>query len=83
MLKPGLVSMAFVVPAAIVQLMFHPIGWAPLGIAVFGCWIPFAFCAWRFALGPAERTRWKDAVAGLAGARGTPAPAVAGEGTPS
>jgi hypothetical protein len=83
LVRPGLMSLAFIVPAIAVQMWFHPLGWLPLGLTVFGCWIPFAFAAWRFALEPAERQRWKDAAARLTGARrGAPA-AAATEGTPS
>lgn len=75
MVRPGLVSLAFLVPAVVVQWLFHPIGWLALGLAVGGCWLPFAWAAWRFGLSDTERLRWSHMVPGLMGIRETAAPA--------
>jgi O-antigen/teichoic acid export membrane protein len=75
MIRPGLVTLVFVVPALIVQWAFHPIGWVPLGLAVAGCWLPFAWCAWRLGLNETERVRWSRMVPGLIGLRSAAAPA--------
>lgn len=76
MLQPGIVCLAFVVPAVIVQRLWHPIGWWPLALAVTGCWLVFAGFAWRFGVTSAERTRWGRMIPGLFGIR--PAAAEAG-----
>lgn len=76
-LRPGLVSLVFVVPALAAQRLFRPVGWIPLAAVLGGCWLLFAACAWSFGLTPAERGRWTRAVPGLLGLRGT-APAGAG-----
>jgi len=72
-LRPGLVSLVFVIPAIVLQRFFHPIGWVPLGLTVAGCWALYAFFAWRFGMTSMERTRWAQAVPALFGARGAAA----------
>jgi len=71
--RPGLASLAFVVPALIGQALFHPIGWGPLAAVTGGSWLIFAVFAWRWAVTPEERTRWARMVPGLLGNRGTAA----------
>lgn len=77
MLRPGLASLAFLVPALAVQRWWHPMGWLPLLVACAACWIVFALAAWRFALPPDERERWAKLVSGFfgRGTVGTPVPA--------
>jgi hypothetical protein len=77
MLRPGAVCLVFVVPALIVQQVWRPVGWLPLGIAAGTCWAGFAACAWTVALDAGERARWRRMVPGLVG-RGAAAPAGTG-----
>jgi len=67
MVRPGLVTLVFVAPALLIQRWVHPLGWWPLGATVAGCWLPFAFCAWRFGLDPTERERWAHLLPGFLG----------------
>jgi O-antigen/teichoic acid export membrane protein len=69
MARPGLVCLAFVVPAVAAQAWFRPVGWGPLALTVAACWLPFAFCAWRFGLTSTERARWEQMVPALVGLR--------------
>ena len=73
MARPGLASLAFVLPALGIQLLLHPVGWGPLAASVGGCWLLFAAFAWRFGISRAERGRWGRAVPGLLGLRGAAA----------
>lgn len=73
LVRPGLVSLVFVVPAIAIQLLFRPMGWLALGLTVGGCWIPYAYCAWRFGMGAAERDRWGRIAPKFLRQRGTPA----------
>jgi O-antigen/teichoic acid export membrane protein len=77
-LRPGLVTLAFLAPALVVQAMWHPRGWWALGAACVGCWLVFALCAWRVGLSAPERARWGRMVPGLFGF-GDAAPAGAGK----
>ena len=70
-LVPGLASLAFAVPAVVVERMVHPVGWLPLAGVVIPCWALFAVIAWRFAIPASDRRRWGKMVRGLA--RPTPA----------
>lgn len=70
--RPGLVSLAFAIPATLVQALWHPIGWGPLAAACIGPWLVFAAVAWRFGVSAAERVRWTRAVPGLFGVRPVP-----------
>src|SRR5205085_8498980 len=63
--RPGLVCLAFAVPALILQRIVHPLGWTKLAAVAGGCWILFAIVAWRVGLGATERGRWGRMVAGL------------------
>ncbi len=74
MVRPGLVCLAFAVPALALQRWVHPLGWAKLAAVAGGCWLVFAVTAWRVGMGPSERGRWGRMVSGLLG-RGTPAAA--------
>jgi O-antigen/teichoic acid export membrane protein len=67
LLQPGLVSMAFVVPAVFVQRMWHPLGWLPLFAACFGCWLVFVAVAWGVGISGADRARWGAMLGGLLG----------------
>lgn len=78
LIRPGLVTLVFLPSALLVQWTWHPIGWVPLGLTVAGCWLPFAWCAWRFGLDETERRRWSRMVPGLIGLRGATAPAGTG-----
>jgi O-antigen/teichoic acid export membrane protein len=64
-IRPGLASIAFVIPALAVQWLFHPMGWLGLGTAVCGSWLVFAATAWGYGLTPIERRRWGRVVPGL------------------
>lgn len=79
MVLPGLVTLAFVIPAIALQAVWHPMGWLNLALASGVCWLLFVMCAWRFALGPDERTRWGQMVSGMFGL-GRPAATPAGGG---
>lgn len=63
--QPGLVCLAFLVPAIIVERVWHPLGWLPLAAAIGGCWLPFAAAAWRFGITNPERERWGRMLPGL------------------
>ena len=76
MARPGLVTLAFVAPALALRLTWNPHGWVPLGIAVGGCWLVFAICAWAFGVSTEERGRWGRMVPGLLGRK----PAASGAG---
>lgn len=65
MLRPGLVSLAFLAPALAVQALWRPAGWWALGAAVGGCWVVFVVVAWRWGADAAERQRWGAMVPGL------------------
>jgi hypothetical protein len=83
--RPGLTSLAFVVPALAIQRWAHPMGWVPLGLAVGGSWLAFAVCAWRFGLTSAERHRWGRMISNLWASRtgsGAVVPGPVGQGTP-
>jgi hypothetical protein len=69
MAKPGLATLAFVLPALLVQWRWHPTGWWPLALASGGCWLIFAAITWRVGLGQDDRGRWARTLAGLRGAR--------------
>ena len=58
MIRPGLVSLTFAVPALIAEMLWHPVGWVPLGATTFGCWLIFLSVVWHFALTQRERDRW-------------------------
>jgi O-antigen/teichoic acid export membrane protein len=73
--QPGVVCLAFVVPALLIERLWHPIGWLPLGLAVGGSWLVFAAAAWRWGVAPSERRRWADTIPRALGlARRTPLP---------
>jgi O-antigen/teichoic acid export membrane protein len=71
LLRPGLASLAFVIPAIAIQAWFRPMGWGPLAASVGGCGVLFLACAWRFGLTAAERARWGRMMPGLLGLRAT------------
>jgi O-antigen/teichoic acid export membrane protein len=67
LLRPGLVSLAFIPPALLAQALWHPVGWVPLLGVCAGCWGVFALVAWRWGQNAGERARWKSAVPRLFG----------------
>jgi O-antigen/teichoic acid export membrane protein len=67
MVRPGLVCLAFVAPALVVQWLLHPLGWVPLGAACAGCRALFAICAWTVGIGSTERARWGRMIPRLMG----------------
>lgn len=80
MLRPGLVSLAFIAPALLLRWKFSLIGWMPLALAVTFCGLVFAAAAWRLSVDPPERARWSRAIAGLFGRSAAPEPAAKAEG---
>lgn len=78
MLRPGLASLAFAIPAMAAQRAWHPTGWWPLLGTCAACWLVFVAVAWRFALPDDERARWARLVSGALG-RGRPATAAPAE----
>jgi O-antigen/teichoic acid export membrane protein len=76
MLRPGLTTLAFLVPALVVQRLWNPMGWGPLAAAVAGCWVVFAVVAWRYGVSTEERSRWLRMIPGLFGA--PPSPRIVG-----
>ena len=69
MLRPGLVTLAFAIPALLLRWKFSLVGWGPLAAAMVGCWVLFAAFAWMTIVGPPERARWARTIAGMFGAR--------------
>jgi O-antigen/teichoic acid export membrane protein len=67
MVLPGLATLAFMLPALVLQATWRPMGWWNLAFANGACWILFAACAWRFALTADERARWGQMVPGMFG----------------
>jgi O-antigen/teichoic acid export membrane protein len=67
LLRPGLVSLAFVPPALVAQALWRPVGWVPLLAACAGCWAVFALVAWRWGQNAGERARWRSAMPRLFG----------------
>ena len=65
MAKPGLATLAFALPAWLVEWRWHPTGWGPLALATGACWLGFAAITWRVALGRDDRGRWVRTFAGL------------------
>ena len=74
LLQPGLVTLAFLGPALLVQRAWHPLGWLPLMGSCAACWTVFAAAAWTVGISPSDRTRWGRMIAGLV-ARPRPAEA--------
>jgi O-antigen/teichoic acid export membrane protein len=66
-LEPGVLTLAFAVPAVAVEAVWHPIGVVPLALAVAGCWLAYAAVVWRFGLPDADRRRWSRMLRGLVG----------------
>jgi O-antigen/teichoic acid export membrane protein len=56
--RPGLASLTFLIPALAIRLMWRPIGWGPLILAVAASWLIFVVFAWRFGFTSSERERW-------------------------
>lgn len=74
--RPGLVTLAYVVPALAVRAVHRPVGWWELAASAGGPWLLFMVVAWMFGLDDGERRRWGRMVPGLFGAQ----PARAGGG---
>ena len=68
--RPGIASLGFLLPALALRVLWHPVGWWALGVAVAGPWLLFMIITWRFALDDGERRHWGRMVPGLFG-RGT------------
>ncbi len=75
MVRPGLLSAAFVVPALVAQAVWRPVGWVPLFGTCAGAWLVFAVVAWRWGANAEERGRWARMMPGLFGGRGAAAAA--------
>ena len=73
--QPGLVTLAFVLPALALRAWWNPMGWVPIALACAGCWLCFAACAWRYGISRPERERWGRMVPGLFGRGVAAAPA--------
>jgi O-antigen/teichoic acid export membrane protein len=67
--KPGLATLAFVMPALLVEVRWPPHGWWSLAACSFGPWLLFAAVAWRFAVGGEDRARWSQVFGRLFGGR--------------
>jgi hypothetical protein len=73
--QPGLITLAFVLPALALRAWWNPMGWVPIAIACAACWLCFAVCAWRYGISQPERERWGRMVPGLFGRGVAAAPA--------
>jgi O-antigen/teichoic acid export membrane protein len=80
MLRPGLASLWFVIPALLVQAWWRPSGWGELAAAVGGCWLVFAGFAWWVALSAAERQAWGRMLPRLIGPMSRAAASASGSG---
>jgi len=78
MIRPGLATLSFAIPAVLAQVLWRPTGWFALGTVVALCWFLFAFVAWRWALSTYERGRWTHMVPRLFGASAAPSAAAGG-----
>jgi O-antigen/teichoic acid export membrane protein len=65
LVQPGLVSLAFALPAVAVQAWWHPMGWVPIFGACAGCWLVFAATAWFAGISGTDRRRWGRMASGL------------------
>jgi len=63
--RPGLATLAFALPAAACEALWHPRGWVPLLTTIFSCWLLYALVAWRTSIPLADRDRWRRAAGGL------------------
>ena len=61
MARPGIVSLAFLIPALALRAFWRPLGWGPLFVAVAVPWLIFAMTAWRWGFSAGERARWTHA----------------------
>src|SRR5262245_24210716 len=60
--RPGLISLAFLIPALVLRALWRPIGWGPLIVAVAAPWLIFAVVTWVFGFSASERERWGHTV---------------------
>jgi O-antigen/teichoic acid export membrane protein len=67
--KPGLASLAFLLPGLLIRAVWNPMGWGPLLLAMGISWLIFAAFTWRFGFSPAERARWEHAAPRVFGIR--------------
>lgn len=74
--RPGLVTLAFLVPAVLLRAVHRPVGWLDLAVSTGGPWLLFVAVALGLGLDARERRRWGRMVPGLFGIR----PAGAGGG---
>ncbi len=76
MVNPGLFTLAFALPAMLVQRLWHPLGWLPILGSCAACWLVFAAVVLRFGIREPDRARWGRMMPGLFGRKR----AAAGEG---
>lgn len=69
LIHPGLISLAFVPPALVIQALWRPVGWLPLLGACAGSWLVFAWVAFHWSMDARERSRWASMFRGLRGGR--------------
>ena len=81
MLRPGLVTLAFLIPAMAIERLLHPVGWLPIALAAGIPWLLFLVATLRFGMDASERTRWIRVVPGAFGWRARPAAAAPDAGT--
>ena len=81
MVRPGLVTLAFLIPALAIERLFHPVGWMPIALAAGIPWLLFLAATLRFGMDASERTRWGRVVPGAFGWRARPAAAAPDAGT--
>lgn len=72
LLRPGLVSLSFLVPALLLRAVWRPIGWGPLIVAVGIPWLIFVVTTWRFGFSAPERARWGQTIPRVFGWRRVP-----------
>jgi O-antigen/teichoic acid export membrane protein len=63
--RPGLVTLCFALPAWACELWLRPRGWVPLLSVIGGCWVLYAALAWRLSVPAEERSRWASMARGL------------------
>ena len=69
MARPGLASLAFLIPALAIRALWRPLGWGPLVAAVAVPWLVFAAVTWRFGFSAPERARWGHTIPRVFGLR--------------
>ncbi|HTR96528.1 MAG TPA: oligosaccharide flippase family protein [Candidatus Acidoferrales bacterium] len=67
LVQPGLVCLAFALPAVFAQRLWHPLGWGRLFGTCAGCWVLFALVAWGLGISGSDRSRWGAMLLGMLG----------------